>query len=110
MALSTKVALVFLAMVVLATFPAICSAEEDVELAQAGDHVLAIHHGAHARKLLTQIPCGNLCSLLNKQGAACCSNVCVDILIDPNNCGGCGKKCPKDVLCLFSMCGYGGKF
>ena len=105
MALSTKVALVFLAMVVLATFPAICSAEEDVELAEAGDHVLAIH-GAHARKLLT-LPCGNLCSLLKQQ---CCSNVCVDILIDPNNCGGCGKKCPKNVPCLFGMCGYGGKF
>jgi hypothetical protein len=106
MALSTKVALVFLAMVALATLPAICSAEEDVELAQAGDHVLAIHHGAHARKLLN-LPCSNLCTLSKQQ---CCSNVCVDFLIDPNNCGGCGKECPKDVLCLFGMCGYAGKF
>jgi hypothetical protein len=33
-----------------------------------------------------------------------CSGQCVDVLVDPNNCGGCGKACPMFQFCVNGTC------
>lgn len=98
---SIKVALLFLAMMALATLPVICSAKDDVELVQAGDQFLSTDRGAHGRKLLN-LKCGLTKCDFNQ---ICCSGVCTDPMTDKNNCGICGKKCSK--VCQFSLCDYG---
>lgn len=35
-------------------------------------------------------------------GKFCCSGVCIDILSDENNCGGCGDHC--DGTCINGVC------
>ncbi|KAG0578754.1 hypothetical protein M758_4G044300 [Ceratodon purpureus] len=107
MALSrgSKVALLFLAMMALATSPVICIAKDDVELVQADHQFLSTDHGDHGRKLLN-IQCGSTKCGFNQ---VCCSGVCTNFMTDKNNCGICGKKCSK--VCQFGLCDYGiGKF
>ena len=39
-----------------------------------------------------------------------CGGVCIDIWEDPDNCGKCGKKCPKDEVCHEGKCSLWGSF
>jgi hypothetical protein len=39
--------------------------------------------------------CGGSCGTCGGVGAQCCNGVCVDLLTDPANCGGCGRVCPS---------------
>lgn len=43
-----------------------------------------------------QQPCGGPCL---GQDSTCCTNTCVDITSDPNNCGGCGTACGAQSCC-----------
>ncbi len=40
-------------------------------------------------------------------GERCCSNTCVDVSVDPNNCGACGRECPEGISCAGGACGQG---
>ena len=47
---------------------------------------------------------GGTFNLCNNNG----SQVCVDLLHDPNNCGGCGRQCPSQSTCVHGGCNCSG--
>ncbi|WAS96637.1 choice-of-anchor L domain-containing protein [Nannocystis punicea] len=46
-----------------------------------------------------------------QDGLACCSNSCVDLLVDTANCQSCGNACPEpahgEASCVMAQCGLG---
>ncbi|MCO5596532.1 hypothetical protein L7F22_050597 [Adiantum nelumboides] len=50
----------------------------------------------------------NNCGLCGKKCGymeACCDGECKNLSMDPSNCGRCGNLCP-DSSCQFGLCGY----
>lgn len=43
-----------------------------------------------------------------RRGLSNCSNHCVNLETDPDNCGRCGKRCADGIACLKGLCGVNG--
>jgi Stigma-specific protein, Stig1 len=40
-----------------------------------------------------------------RSGLIACTSQCVDALVDTDNCGGCGNRCPVNIACILGVCG-----
>lgn len=49
--------------------------------------------------------CGK-CGKKCKYSEICCKGKCANPMIDRKNCGGCSNKCNKKSSCLYGMCSY----
>ncbi|RWW65670.1 hypothetical protein BHE74_00027007 [Ensete ventricosum] len=49
--------------------------------------------------------CGQ-CGKKCRFGQACCGGSCVNVMYDPKNCGCCNKRCKKGSFCQYGMCSY----
>lgn len=60
------------------------------------------------------VQCGNICcpsgatctggQCTCPAGAAACNGACIDVTMDANNCGSCGKVCPSGTTCSSGAC------
>jgi hypothetical protein len=50
---------------------------------------------------LSQVLCGQSCC-----DKSCCNGVCVDVRVDPNNCGNCGTACAPGQVCENGGCSW----
>lgn len=74
----------------------------------------ATHVGGIKSRFLGHVPYGSgsmsceasprVCQVEGSPGPDCCSNKCVNLLINPLNCGRCGKKCGFHKMCCEGKC------
>ncbi len=48
---------------------------------------------------------GGVCRIVCLEGYTDCFGACVDVLVEPSNCGGCGNVCVDGVECIAGVCG-----